>query len=80
MMTGKYDFNDDREILSIFPYVYHFYLGAVHVLHEGNRELLLEYLYLYYQYSRWLMMSMHDDRNRHSEFESITIEIVEYRH
>ena len=40
MMTGKYYFNNDREILSIFPYVYHFYLGAVHVLHEGNRELL----------------------------------------
>ena len=40
MMTGKYYFNNDREILSILPYVYHFYLGAVHVLHEGNRELL----------------------------------------
>ena len=40
MMTGKYNFNNDREIPSIFPYVYHFYLGVVHVLHKGNWELL----------------------------------------
>ena len=38
MMTGQYNFNNDREILSIFPYVYHFYLGALPVLHEGNQE------------------------------------------
>jgi len=42
------NFNNDREI-SIFPYVYHFYLGAVlHVLHAGNRELLALLMYRWF--------------------------------